>query len=448
VLLLLAVGVEVETDFSALAIRVLGTEERAPININLAQKLIRFLQTKENNDKDCFFYLDSPLYRWELLSVNPNFPMHEAPVKCALWTLQYLLGRDYTDPRFAGRLDPQPLLLNQTFLPAAYQTFRDTLLSVWSEFGNRIPITQLTGKDAHAQHLVLVNIFNQKSYEYYTPYLLQVQDAALEQVNLSEWMTYWHREALLFYRVLVLDCGDPTTLQPANRRLVTELIKASQTYNTPLILIGSERFPNSVNLITYDMPTLSPEDQKALWNYYLEHYADRLKNPVGALVSQFNLSAEAIQTIATQAQSQIKAQTKTKSDISDEDAVSLLWKLCRVQSRSSLEGLVERIEPKTTWDDLILPPDSSQILRQIIATIRQRAKVYDEWVMGGNTRRGMGITSLFYGPSGTGKTTAAEIIAHDLKLDLYRVDLSQVSSKYIGETEKNLSKVFDAAESS
>jgi SpoVK/Ycf46/Vps4 family AAA+-type ATPase len=67
---------------------------------------------------------------------------------------------------------------------------------------------------------------------------------------------------------------------------------------------------------------------------------------------------------------------------------------------------------------------------------------------GGNTRRGMGITSLFYGPSGTGKTTAAEIIAHDLKLDLYRVDLSQVSSKYIGETEKNLSKVFDAAESS
>lgn len=68
--------------------------------------------------------------------------------------------------------------------------------------------------------------------------------------------------------------------------------------------------------------------------------------------------------------------------------------------------------------------------------------------MGGNTRRGMGITSLFHGPSGTGKTTAAEIIAHDLRLDLYRVDLSQVTSKYIGETEKNLEKVFDSAESS
>ena len=103
---------------------------------------------------------------------------------------------------------------------------------------------------------------------------------------------------------------------------------------------------------------------------------------------------------------------------------------------------MERIEPKTTWNELILPPEPNQILHQIIATIRQRAKVYEEWKMGGETRRGMGITSLFYGPSGTGKTTAAEIIAHDLNLDLYRVDLSQVSSKYIGETEKNLKKVF------
>jgi SpoVK/Ycf46/Vps4 family AAA+-type ATPase len=86
------------------------------------------------------------------------------------------------------------------------------------------------------------------------------------------------------------------------------------------------------------------------------------------------------------------------------------------------------------------------MLRQLVAQVRQRSRVYDEWGFGESTARGLGISALFAGESGTGKTMAAEVIARALRLDLFRIDLSAVMSKYIGETEKNLRQVFDAAE--
>jgi SpoVK/Ycf46/Vps4 family AAA+-type ATPase len=104
--------------------------------------------------------------------------------------------------------------------------------------------------------------------------------------------------------------------------------------------------------------------------------------------------------------------------------------------------------PSTSgWDDLVLPPLQAAQLRQVAAAVRQRAKVYQEWGFAARSTRGLGISALFSGPSGTGKTLAAEVLADELKLDLYRIDLSQVVSKYIGETEKNLRRVFEAAES-
>jgi SpoVK/Ycf46/Vps4 family AAA+-type ATPase len=99
-----------------------------------------------------------------------------------------------------------------------------------------------------------------------------------------------------------------------------------------------------------------------------------------------------------------------------------------------------------TWDDLVLPDLQTQTLRHLTAQVRQRMTVYERWGFAAKGRRGLGVSALFAGESGTGKTLAAEIIARELNLDLYRIDLSAVVSKYIGETEKNLKQVFDAAE--
>jgi len=113
-----------------------------------------------------------------------------------------------------------------------------------------------------------------------------------------------------------------------------------------------------------------------------------------------------------------------------------------------MEQLANRIEAKADWDQLVLPSTQIALLRQITDQVSRRSRVYDAWGFRERMNRGMGISALFAGESGTGKTMAAEVIANALQLDLFRIDLSAVVSKYIGETEKNLRKLFDAAEDS
>jgi SpoVK/Ycf46/Vps4 family AAA+-type ATPase len=122
------------------------------------------------------------------------------------------------------------------------------------------------------------------------------------------------------------------------------------------------------------------------------------------------------------------------------------WRAGLAHSRMALDELGRRVEPAARWADLVLPEPQREILRQIVAHVRRRSVVYQDWGFERMLRRGLGITALFAGASGTGKTLAAEVVAGELGLDLFVIDLSQVVSKYIGETEKNLRRVFDAAE--
>ncbi|TDH62188.1 ATP-binding protein [Dankookia rubra] len=122
------------------------------------------------------------------------------------------------------------------------------------------------------------------------------------------------------------------------------------------------------------------------------------------------------------------------------------WRHCVTAMRPGLDALAQRIEPRLGWDDLVLPPEQRGVLRQIADQVRQRRRVHDDWGYAARLSRGLGVTALFAGDSGTGKTMAAEVLAAELGLNLYRIDLSAVVSKYIGETEKNLRRLFDAAE--
>jgi len=126
----------------------------------------------------------------------------------------------------------------------------------------------------------------------------------------------------------------------------------------------------------------------------------------------------------------------------------VLWRASRALSRPRLDDLAQRIAAAAGWDDLILPEPQRSTLREIAAHVRHRLKVYEDWGFACKGTRGLGISALFAGESGTGKSMAAEVLAAEQRLDLYRIDLSQVVSKYIGETEKNIRRVFDAAEDS
>jgi len=119
---------------------------------------------------------------------------------------------------------------------------------------------------------------------------------------------------------------------------------------------------------------------------------------------------------------------------------------CRARSQQSLGGLATKVKPRYAWGDLVLPDDKLDPLRELCDQARNAWQVYERWGFGRKLPRGRGLSALFSGPPGTGKTMAAEVLAAELQLDLYKVDLATVVSKYIGETEKNLSRIFAEAE--
>jgi len=121
---------------------------------------------------------------------------------------------------------------------------------------------------------------------------------------------------------------------------------------------------------------------------------------------------------------------------------------CRAESSRRLGGLARKLETRYAWADLVLPANETRQLREIVQYIQHHEGVYSDWGFGRKHTLGRGINILFSGASGTGKTMAAGIMAAELGLDLYKIDLSVIVSKYIGETEKNLARVFQEAESS
>ena len=132
----------------------------------------------------------------------------------------------------------------------------------------------------------------------------------------------------------------------------------------------------------------------------------------------------------------------------EEMTIEDLYDGCRAQSNQKLTALAKRIKPKYRLDDLILPKEKKEQLEEVKKYIKNKGVVYHDWGFDDKLSLGKGLNILFSGTSGTGKTMAAEVIALELGLDLYKIDLSMVVSKYIGETEKNLNRIFKEAEQS
>ena len=156
-------------------------------------------------------------------------------------------------------------------------------------------------------------------------------------------------------------------------------------------------------------------------------------------MAQFRLTAEQVHRAALAARMEAHAR---EIPLDEEE----LKAGARAQNAAGLERLARRIQPAVSFVDLVLPPDTMAQLKELLTRARYREQVLDVWKMGGAAARRRGLTALFAGPSGTGKTMAAEVLARELGLDLYTVDLATVVDKYVGETEKNLDRIFAEAE--
>jgi SpoVK/Ycf46/Vps4 family AAA+-type ATPase len=186
------------------------------------------------------------------------------------------------------------------------------------------------------------------------------------------------------------------------------------------------------------LPVASDEQRRALWGEMIGD-AMALTPERWTGLAAYRLAPEQVLGAAIVARQRAASLSRTV-EVEDLQAGA------RAQNSAGLNRLARRIEPRARFDDLVVPDQVEQQLRGVAARARLRQRVLDDWHMASTSSEGRGVTALFAGDSGTGKTMSAEVVAGNLGLDLYVIDLSTVVDKYIGETEKNLDRIFDQAE--
>jgi AAA+ superfamily predicted ATPase len=198
--------------------------------------------------------------------------------------------------------------------------------------------------------------------------------------------------------------------------------------------------------IRVELPRPTYAERVQFWETWLgashQQGAGELDFP--ALATKFRFTPGQIRDAAATARNLACQRDPVEGKVGPAD----VYEACRLQCNRKLADLARKIKPHYAWDDIVLPPDRVGQLREICNSVKYRSVVYDKWGFDRKLSLGKGISILFSGPPGTGKTMAAEIIAAELSLDLYKIDLSSMVSKYIGETEKNLARVFREAETS
>ena len=380
----------------------------------------------------------SNLQRWKLIEVSQfqHLPRNQRPLTVDPSILYYLLGSDYHDPEILESIDYIHLEdFNSQF---ALGTTEDAppveeLATAYNRaFAEQYPVVfQLTGTDVTNKDNLASAVASRAGCGIIELDSFDLTTVPQQLARLATRLRRWQRidGSLLIIKADGLRADDHHKADA-----VKKLINLLQT---PVMISTIEPMDwGEVNTINTEVSVPDETDQVTLWRRYLAfQLTPELDRLLPKLVSQFNLTAPAIKTIAS----------RLYLDSSDTDlAFFRLWNNCRVQARQKLDSLATRVSSKASWDNLILPDTVKKPLSDIVAQVGLKHLVYQQW--GFTSHRGLGITALFTGVSGTGKTTAAEVIANQLKLDLYKIELSTVISKYIGETEKNLRKIFDAAE--
>lgn len=421
--LLLCAGVELDAGFAAACAAAQGDPTRLLPTFSLALAIL---------DAPHWSALapNARLRHWRLIEVvdRPELPLTASPLRIDERILHFLAGVDHLDDRLLGLVEP--VTFDGTLVPSHREVARRIALG-WTRAAGALPLVQLFGADEASRRAVVAGVCGELGLR---PFALCGNLIPTSGGEIDALLRLWEREAILTSSALYVDVDDVATGEPRGQAMLFHLL---ERLSGPALAGARERMrPLRRRSLTFDVHKPTSSEQREVWKVALRDTAGRLDGPIGRLVAEFNLSVPAIQAAVQQA-------LTVEADANPTDA---LWQASRAQARPRLEDLAQRIESTATWDDLVLPAPESELLRAIAGQVRHRATVYDAWGLGKRGGRGLGISALFAGPSGTGKTLAAEVLAGDLDLDLYRVDLSSVVSKYIGETEKNLRRVFDAAE--
>lgn len=372
----------------------------------------------------------APLRRWRIVELDDETRLTTSRLRLDERILHFLLDSPYLDARLHGQLRRVPV---PDVLPPSYDLAANRVAAGWTTgtSPDAPPLVQLTGGDLRSRADIAAAAAARSGLGLYA---MAAEDVPTDPAERDRLARLWQREAILLPAALLVEAGE----LDRDQRSATESFLSGAA--VPLVVssedpLRSER-PHGARVT---VPRLDEEEQLGLWTAAFEDVADLRASELRSLVAQFQLPPHVIRSAAAAVRRDLPHEDEL-------DAAELAWRAGLDEARIGMDELGRRIEPQAGWHDLVLHDRQTSVLREIVAHVRQRPTVHQEWGFAGTLRRGLGVTALFAGGSGTGKTLAAEVMAKELGLDLFIVDLSQVVSKYIGETEKNLRRVFDAAE--
>lgn len=385
-----------------------------------------------------------------LLQVGPRSPERPGllaqPITSVPGLANYLLGLGYGDPRLEDATSPGPVVADWGAVPVE-PALRERL----SALGRRLrdgpspaPVVVLRGPDGSGRHAAASMLAAEAGLGLLHVDLRACHGApeAPGRMLAAALLAQRLRRAALFvtgFDTLCADgraCGDAAAAARTLARApaLPVLVAVPAGFDATALLAGR-------HALVLDFPPVGYDTRLALWRRALAAEGLSCENPVLAGVAdRFVLVPSQIRAaVAALASGGFETEGAPPVDATTLSAAA------RAQCVRQLGGLASRVEAGYTWSDLVLPPATLERIKDVAGAIHHRHKVYAEWGFHRRIPDGRGLKVLLAGPSGTGKTMSAAVIARDLGLDLFRIDLSLVVSKYVGETEKNLGRVFEGA---
>ena len=424
-ILLLCAAVELDTSIAGLCARAQDDPQRMYPTFALALDLLPDRLWDALSPQ-------RPLRHWRLLEIGqpPATALTVSSLRIDEHIVNFLKGVTYLDDRLTPILTSLPDQDPETSesQATAAQLILEQLQAVAPERG--APVVQLLGTDPTSKHAVAALVcrtLHQRIYK------LDSSVLPLASADLETLVRLWQRDSVLLPIALYVDAE---SVEGTSATIVDRLL--SRVAGT--VFLGTRNlWPGTSHApIAVEVSKPTSIEQRACWVSALGAENEKIAD---SLAAQFNLGVGTIRDVA-----QRELASSRKAAPTDERLDERLWDACRTLTRPRVDNLARRLETRATWDDLVLPPQVLDLLHQIVGQVGQRSKVYRDWGFAARLSRGLGISVLFVGSPGTGKTTAAEVLARHLRLDLFRIDLSAVMSKYIGETEANLRRLFDAME--
>jgi hypothetical protein len=427
-LLLLVAGLELDSGLRAIVAALNGgASPRASYGLALG------LLTKPHWDG---LSPDAPLRHWHMIEPESGASLAQASLRIDERILHFLTGVSASDARLQGIARYVQIPAEDVADAALAQIIVESLDA--NHEPGRIVVLHSQTHDACAQRDIALAVAARLA----KPALwIAAQDLPADAHELTDVARRVDREAALSGAVPIVSFEQPGS-ESAALGFAARLQAALLWLGAPHA--GLHALPEQRRVLRFELPAADPQRTHAT-----------LMSKWRRIAPPAERDDADITAALTRAAAQFRLTSAGMDDVMDTLAATApaergaaVWSAVREAARGGLDALAQRIVTRVQFDDLVLPNAQITILRDIARHLRNRERVYRDWGFADKHTRGMGLTALFSGESGTGKTLAAEAIANEVGLDLYRVDLAMLVSKYIGETEKNLKRLFDAAESS